>query len=85
MRSMYVFVAVCSLTVMFSGAAVDAGTTGTLSVRVVDLHVVPVAGAKVSVSSPSQTATGVTDARGFFGFVNLSPDTYTGCRVERRL
>ncbi len=77
MRTIYVFAAVCSLMVMFSDAAVDAGTTGTLSVRVVDVHVVPVAGAKVSVASPSQNATGVTDARGFLGFVNLSPDTYT--------
>src|SRR4029077_2605015 len=54
-----------------------AGTTGTLSVKVVDAANNAVTGARVSTTSVSQTAVGLTDARGFFGFVNLSPDTYT--------
>jgi hypothetical protein len=44
---------------------------------VVDPSGAPVAAAKISVVSPSQNATGLTDLRGFFGLVNLSPDTYT--------
>jgi hypothetical protein len=53
------------------------GTTGTLSVKVLDATGASVSGAKLSATSPSQAATGVTDAHGFFAFVNLSPDTYT--------
>ena len=37
----------------------------------------PVAGAQVTVSSPSQNATGTTDATGHFTFLTLPPDTYT--------
>jgi len=54
-----------------------AGTTGTLTVKIVDAANNAVAGAKVSTTSSSQTTVGLTDVRGFFGFVNLSPDTYT--------
>lgn len=58
------------------GTGSIAGTTGTLSVKVLDTNGAPIAAAKVSATAPSQTAFGVTDAGGFFGFVNLSPDTY---------
>ena len=55
-----------------------AGTTGTLRGRVVDSSTgAPVADAKISASSPSQSETGVSDASGYFSFLSLSPDTYT--------
>jgi len=37
----------------------------------------PVAGARVTAASPSQTVTTTTDASGSYAFVSLSPDTYT--------
>src|SRR5579872_4295240 len=55
----------------------NAGTTGTLTVKIVDSSGAAISAAKVSAVSPSQATTGVTDVHGFFAFVNLSPDTYT--------
>ncbi len=54
-----------------------AGTTGALTGYVVVQSGAPVAGAKVTASATSQTATSDTDARGHFAFVSLVPDTYT--------
>ncbi|HTA37790.1 MAG TPA: carboxypeptidase regulatory-like domain-containing protein, partial [Candidatus Acidoferrales bacterium] len=55
-----------------------AGTTGGLTGSVVDAaSSAPVAGAVVTASSPSQSATVTTDASGHFGFLTLAPDTYT--------
>jgi hypothetical protein len=55
-----------------------AGTTGGLSGSVIDAEgSAPVAGAQVTVASPSQNATGTTDAAGRFTFLTLPPDTYT--------
>ena len=55
-----------------------AGTTGGLTGSVVDAtSSAPIAGAVVTVSSPSQTASVTTDASGRFGFLTLAPDTYT--------
>jgi hypothetical protein len=55
-----------------------AGTTGGLTGTVLDAGSgAPVAGARVQVSSPSDTATIVTDASGHFAFLTLGPDTYT--------
>lgn len=55
-----------------------AGTTGTLRGRVVDaVTSAPVAGAIVTVVSPSQTAQAVCDSAGTFSFISLQPDTYT--------
>jgi hypothetical protein len=55
-----------------------AGTTGGLTGTVVDAtSSAPIAGAVVTVSSPSQTASVTTDASGRFGFLTLAPDTYT--------
>jgi hypothetical protein len=55
-----------------------ASTTGTLRGRVLDATThAPVVGAVVIASSPSQTATSVTDAAGAFSFISLAPDTYT--------
>ncbi len=53
-----------------------AGTTGGLSGTISDDTGAPVAGATVSVSSPSQAATTATDAAGRFRFLSLAPDTY---------
>jgi hypothetical protein len=54
-----------------------AGTTGGLSGTVTDAETsVPVADARVTVTSASQTASTVTDAGGRFHFVSLAPDEY---------
>jgi len=55
-----------------------AGTTGGITGRVVDATThVPVAGVTVTATSPSQSATSITDASGTFRFLTLAPDTYT--------
>ncbi len=55
-----------------------AGVTGGLTGSVVDAtSSAPIAGAKVTVSSPSQVATATTDSAGRFSFLTLAPDTYT--------
>ncbi len=55
-----------------------AGTTGGLSGSVVDSTThAAIAGAHVTVNSPSQTASTETDASGHFAFVSLAPDEYT--------
>jgi Carboxypeptidase regulatory-like domain/TonB dependent receptor len=55
-----------------------AGTTGTLTGTVIDQTThKPIAGAMVSVSSPSQVAKATTDAGGRFVLISLAPDTYT--------
>jgi hypothetical protein len=57
---------------------VRAGTTGTLSGRVLDTETrAPVAGVKVTATSPSQRAAATTDSHGNFAFVSLDPDEYT--------
>ncbi|MHB8195830.1 MAG: carboxypeptidase regulatory-like domain-containing protein [Vulcanimicrobiaceae bacterium] len=62
---------------LFQGTWALAGTTGGLSGSVVNEKGAPIAGAKVSVNSPSQIASTTTDAHGNFVFLSLSPDTYT--------
>ncbi len=58
-------------------SAVFAGTTGSLSGKVLDTATqAPVAGAKVTATSPSGSATTTTDKNGSFTFLSLSPDTY---------
>ncbi|HXO17325.1 MAG TPA: carboxypeptidase-like regulatory domain-containing protein, partial [Candidatus Dormibacteraeota bacterium] len=55
-----------------------AGVTGGLTGTVTDVDTsAPIAGAQVTATSPSQTATTTTDAGGHFGFLTLAPDTYT--------
>jgi hypothetical protein len=55
-----------------------AGTTGGLSGVVTDAEThAPIAGARVTATSPSQTVTNVTDGSGHFAFVSLAPDEYT--------
>ena len=58
--------------------SVLAGTTGTIAGSVVDASTnTPVSGARVSATSPSQSATTTSDATGRFSFISLAPDTYT--------
>jgi hypothetical protein len=55
-----------------------AGTTGRLSGRIVQSDTgAPVANAKITVSSPSQTVSTTSDASGNFRIISLIPDTYT--------
>jgi hypothetical protein len=55
-------------------ASVTGGLTGT----VLDADTsAPIAGAQVTATSPSQSATSTTDAGGHFSFLTLPPDTYT--------
>ncbi len=58
--------------------SVLAGTTGAISGSVADPQSnQPVAGARVTATSPSQSAVTTTDATGRFSFISLNPDTYT--------
>lgn len=55
-----------------------AGTTGGISGIVSEFGTTtPLAGVAVNVTSPSQSASTTTDARGHFAFVSLAPDEYT--------
>jgi hypothetical protein len=55
-----------------------AGTTGGISGIVLEFGTTtPLAGVAVSATSPSQSASTTTDARGHFAFVSLAPDEYT--------
>ncbi len=55
-----------------------AGVTGGLTGTVLDAETsAPIAGAEVTATSPSQSATVTTDAAGHFSFLTLAPDTYT--------
>ncbi|HEY1654257.1 MAG TPA: TonB-dependent receptor [Candidatus Tumulicola sp.] len=66
------------LAMLLVSAPAAAGTTGSLSGIVTEQPgAKPVAGALVTVSSPSQRDTVVTDASGRFAFVSLAPDEYS--------
>ncbi len=55
-----------------------AATTGSLSGTVVDTQSrAPIAGALVTIASPSQVEHATTDASGHYTFISLGPDTYT--------
>jgi hypothetical protein len=55
-----------------------AGTTGTLSGTVIDSSTKqPLVGAKVTVTSPSETTSATTGSNGHFEILSLAPDTYT--------
>jgi hypothetical protein len=59
-------------------APARAGTTGTVSGVVLDARThAPLAGVRVTATSPSQTAESTTDAHGHYVFVSLAPDEYT--------
>jgi hypothetical protein len=64
--------------VFVATARAFAGTTGGISGVVTEVGTgSPISGVQVSVTSPSQTASTTTDARGHFAFVSLTPDEYT--------
>jgi hypothetical protein len=55
-----------------------AGTTGTIGGTLIETaSKAPISGAKITVTSPTQTASTTTDANGRFSFISLAPDTYT--------
>ena len=68
--------AVAFVLVVSCGTMSLAGVTGNISGRVADDQSNPIGGAKITASSPSQSASAPTDAHGFFSILNLSPDTY---------
>ncbi|HET9097457.1 MAG TPA: TonB-dependent receptor [Candidatus Baltobacteraceae bacterium] len=69
--------AVMLVAMLSQGTWALAGTTGGLSGMVSDASTgAPIAGARVTVSSPSQTATTTTDGGGHYVFLALAPDTY---------
>jgi hypothetical protein len=74
----HAFVALILMLTFFApGTAVIAGTTGTLTGVLQDATTqAPLAGVRITVASPSQTATATTDASGHFSFLSLAPDTY---------
>ncbi len=78
-RTVQSLVAVLALVAMLcQGTSVLAGTTGTLTGTAIDSTThQPIAGAKITAASPSQTATITADASGRFTFIALAPDTYT--------
>ncbi len=79
LRLRHAFVAVLLLVAMVCQVTwALAGTTGGISGTLTDSsNGKPVSDAKVTASSPSQTASTTTDAGGHFSFLNLAPDTYT--------
>jgi hypothetical protein len=77
--SKYRLVQIALLAVMVllcQGTWVLAGTTGSLNGVVSSRDGTPLAGVKVTASSPSESVSTVTGATGNFSFVSLSPDTY---------
>src|SRR5690242_17481773 len=78
LRLGHAFVAVLLLVAMLAqGTWALAGTTGGIAGTLTDSTTgKPVADAKITASSPSETATATTDAGGRFTFLNLAPDTY---------
>ncbi|MDB5092652.1 MAG: TonB-dependent receptor, partial [Candidatus Eremiobacteraeota bacterium] len=83
LRTSAALVAAAVLTVSLIPAASLAGTTGSITGRIVDQKTgTPITGAAVTAASPSETERSVTDAGGGFRFLSLSPDTYT-VTVER--
>jgi len=64
--------------VLQATSSVLAGTTGTITGTVIDTSTQkPIAGARVTAVSPSQSASTTTDNVGRFSFLSLSPDTYS--------
>jgi hypothetical protein len=77
LRSFVVALATAAL-FFATSTSVLGGTTGSASGRVRDsVSEAPIAGAKVTAVSASQTAVDTTNPTGGFAFVSLVPDTYT--------
>jgi len=76
-QSVLALVALFAL-IFCQGTWVLAGTTGSITGTVTDKATnAPIAGIRVTASSPSQDATTTSDATGHFTFLSLAPDTYT--------
>jgi len=67
---------VAALAALAPASRTPAGTTGTLVGYALSESSAPVAGARMTAASPSQTQSGVTDGRGQLAFLALIPDTY---------
>jgi hypothetical protein len=68
---------VCATVLAALPQTARAGTTGGIHGRVFDSQTgQPLAGVSVTVASPSQSATEVTDRSGYYAFLSLAPDTY---------
>jgi hypothetical protein len=76
-RGVVAFLLILAL-VLQGTTRVLAGTTGSITGTVVDASTnQPIASARVTALSPSQSVTTTTDPAGRFTFVSLSPDTYS--------
>ena len=73
----YLIAASLAMAMISSPLALLAGTTGSLTGTLTDAAGAGIVGVKISLVSPSQTATTLTDASGGFSFLSLAPDTYT--------
>jgi len=65
-----------AMVLLLQGTWALAGTTGNVNGTVRDTNGNAIAGARVTVVSPSQTETLTTGSNGFYSALNLSPDTY---------
>lgn len=79
LRLRHAFVAVLIMLAMLTqGTWALAGTTGNITGTLSDsTNGKPIADAKITVVSPSQSASATTDAGGHFTILSLAPDTYT--------
>ncbi len=79
LRLRHAFVAaMITLAMLVQGTWALAGTTGNITGILTDTtNGKPVADAKITAVSPSQSASATTDAGGHFTFLALAPDTYT--------
>ena len=75
MKSIKVLAATFAAVIITTAHAL-AGTTGTMAVTVLDAQKHPVAGAKISLTSPSGSFAATTDKRGFASMLSLYPETY---------
>jgi Carboxypeptidase regulatory-like domain/TonB dependent receptor len=73
----FVMAVLTAFVLLLNASLVLAGTTGTVSGSVISTAGKPVAGARVTAVSPSQTSTTTTDNAGHFALLSLAPDTYT--------
>jgi hypothetical protein len=70
------FIAVAMIGFVATPQPASSGTTGGISGRIIDDKGVPIAGARVSAASLSQSSSATSDAKGYYSILNLSPDTY---------
>ncbi len=76
LRRLYV-VALIAIWSLACASPIEAGTTGGITGRIIDAQTrLPVAGAKVSATAPSGTASATTNAQGAYALLSLAPDTY---------